>query len=120
MRQRREMTNEDWISAACNVAMGAFLGLAINGLLQIFLSGFWQLAVVIAALCAAAVLVLVLFDGLLGRLVDRLFPSGVRSPRVPRLEGRKPLLRLLSVPAGLVAGFGLGQAGLADPILAMI
>ena len=69
MSERRGMEPEDWLGAGFNVAIGLFLGLALNGLLQLVVDGFWPLALIVAVLSAGAVLVLFAFDGLVGRLI---------------------------------------------------
>lgn len=60
------------------------------------------------------------FDQALDRLFDRLFPSGVRPARVPAPSRRKPLIRTLSLPAGVVLGVLAAALGLSDVILAVI
>jgi hypothetical protein len=56
---------------------------------------------------------MVVFD----KLFDRLFSIGVRPARKPQAQGRTPLPRLLSLPAGVVLGVVLARLGLATTIL---
>jgi hypothetical protein len=119
MSERRGMEPEDWLSASFNVAAGLFLGLALNGLLQLVVDGFWPLALTVGALSAGAALLLIAFDGLLDKLTDRIFPSGVRPSQSPQKDRRKPIARLLSLPAGILLGVILAQLGLTQAILGM-
>jgi hypothetical protein len=54
------------------------------------------------------------------KLLDRLFPIGVRPAPKPQTSGRTPLPRLLSLPAGVVLGVVLARLGLDDTILGML
>lgn len=119
MSVRRGMEAGDWINASVNVVIGVFLGIAVNGLAQIFMTGFWQLAVFIVIVTGVAVLFLFMFDGLLNRVSEQIFPSGVRPAHRPQPEGRKPIARLLSLPAGMVLGVILAQLGLTQTILGL-
>jgi hypothetical protein len=119
MSERRGMEPEDWLGAGFNVAIGLFLGLALNGLLQLVVDGFWPLALIVAVLSAGAVLVLFAFDGLVGRLIERLLPSGIRPSQSPQKEHRKPMARLMSLPAGILFGVILAQFGLTQTILGL-
>jgi hypothetical protein len=107
----------DWMSAAFNVAIGLFLGLALSGLLALVADGFWVVALAMAVIGAGAALAVLAFDHLLTRATDRFFPSGIQPAANPKPRGRKPMARLLSLPAGLVLGMGLAQLGLTRAIL---
>jgi hypothetical protein len=115
MSERRSMDGEDWLSAGFNVVVGLFLGLALNGLLQIVVTGFWPVAAIMVVLALGFFLVYWLFEG----LIVRPFFSGVRRDQGTLPEGKKPLGRLASLPLGLVLGFLLAQLGLTGTILAM-
>ncbi len=87
-------------------------------IVQLVTDGAWGMALIVVML-GVALLLLIYFDGLIGRLLDRIFPSGVRSATPPR-DDRKPLVRRLSLPAGLVLGVFLALFGLADTILGLL
>ena len=117
MSERRDMEPLDWMSAAFNVAIGLFLGLALNGLLALVADGLWFVAVSTVVIAAMAVLALLTFDGLLGRLIHRFFPGGVRPAASAKPRGRPPTVLLLSLPAGLALGLILAQLGLTRTML---
>jgi hypothetical protein len=106
----------DWANAAINLVIGVLLGSAADGLVQLATTAFWPLAVVIPLLFAGVFL----FSWVLDMLTDRLFTIGVRPARTPKEEGRTPLLRLLSLPVGLVLGVALARLGLDETILGAI
>ncbi len=111
------MEAADWLNAAVNAVIGLLLGLVLHGLMQLVTDGAWGMALIVVML-GVAMLLLIYFDGLIGRLLDRIFPSGVRSAATPAQDDRKPLVRRLSLPAGLVLGVILALFGRADTILA--
>ena len=116
MSERRSMQIGDWFTAAINLVIGVLLGSAADGLVQLATTAFWPLAVVIPLVFAGVLL----FSWVLDLLTDRLFAIGVRPARKPKEEGRTPLLRLLSLPVGLVLGVALARLGLDDTILGAI
>jgi hypothetical protein len=59
------------------------------------------------------------FDGLIGRLTERVFPSGIRPSQSPQKKRRKPMTRLISLPAGMLLGVILAQFGLTQTILGL-
>jgi hypothetical protein len=120
MSERRGMEAEDWLSAGFNVVIGLFLGLAVNGLLELIVDGFWLFALIVAVLGAGAAWVLLAFEGVMDRLFERIFPSGIRPSQSPRPERRKPIARLMSMPAGILLGVILAQMGLTQAILGMM
>jgi hypothetical protein len=110
----------DWMSAAFNVGIGLFLGLALNGLLGLVADGFWVVALAMAVIGGGAALAVLAFDQLLTRATDRIFPGGIQPAANPKPRGRRPMARLMSLPAGLVLGMGLAQLGLTQTILGLI
>lgn len=110
------MTFGDWFNSLCNIVIGLFLGLATHGLANLIGAGLWVSALILVVPFA----LLMFFDQTLDRLFDRLFPSGVRPARVPAPSRRKPLIRTLSLPAGVVLGVLAAALGLSDVILAAI
>lgn len=113
------MEPADWLNATVNVAIGLFLGLALNGLLQLVADGAWAVAAIIAGLSVGVAVVLIFFDGLIGRVFERVFPSGIRPAHSPGAEAPKPISRLLSLPLGMVLGVILAQLGLTNAILGL-
>ncbi len=116
MSERRKMQAGDWANAAINAAIGVLLGSAADGLVQMATTEFWPVALIITLLSVGLFFLVVLSD----KLLDRLFSIGVRPARHPRAEGRKPLLRVLSMPAGFVLGVVLARIGLDGAILGVI
>lgn len=110
------MRTIDWFNAAVNVVVGVLLGIVIAGLVQLVTTGFWLVAILIPTLFAG----LLLFDGLIDGLIDKVFPSGIRSARKPQVQRRAPLLKRLSLPVGIVVGVALAQAGLGDKLLGIL
>jgi len=103
----------DWFNAAINLVIGILLGSVINDLLQLVASGSWHMALVILFLAAGLFLFIVLSD----KLLDRLFQIGIRPAKTPQAPRPKPLLRVLSFPAGLVLGVVLSALGFDRAIL---
>ncbi len=97
----------DWFNAAVNLVLGVLLGLVIDGLAQLVTTAFWPVVVIIPLLFFA----ILLFDGLIDGLVEKVFPRGVRPARKTRPAKRTPLPRRLSLPVGLVLGVALARFG---------
>ncbi|MFK7914114.1 MAG: hypothetical protein AB8B93_09385 [Pseudomonadales bacterium] len=106
---------KDWLNAAVNLVIGLLLGLAVFYLGQLVTTGSWLLALSIVILSAG----LWLFEGLLDRVMEKIFPSGIRPARSPKRRAT-PLPRRLSMPAGLVLGAALAWLGWSDKILGML
>jgi hypothetical protein len=117
MSERREMEPLDWMSAAFNVAIGLFLGLALSGFVELVADGFWFLAVAAAVIGGGAALALIIYDGLFRRAFDWIFPGGVQPAANPAPRRRAPLVRLMSLPSGILLGVVLAQLGLTQTIL---
>jgi hypothetical protein len=96
-----------WANALVNFVIGVLLGVAINGLARLMLSGAWVAVFTLLALFAALFLIVWLHD----RLGETLFPSGIRPARKPRRGRQTPLFRRLSLPLGLVIGVVLAVLG---------
>jgi hypothetical protein len=110
------MQGGDWVNAAISVVIGVFLGSAADGLVQLATTAFWPIAVITPLLFAGLFLFMLVLD----RLLDRLFSIGVRPARKPKEEGRTPLPRLLSLPAGVVLGVVMARLGLDTMILGVL
>jgi len=111
LRDQRTATLLDqighWAMASVNFVIGVLLGVAINGLARLMLSGAWVAVFTLLALSAALFLIVWLHD----RLGEKLFPSGIRPARKPKRVRKTPLFRRLSLPVGLVLGILLAALG---------
>ena len=116
MSERRKMELNDWINAAFNLLIGALLGSVSYGLMQLVASGWWLMAVILIVLGGGLFLFMVLYD----KLFDWLFLSKMRPARNPQPELPKPLLRILSLPAGFILGILLAVLGLDRTILDLL
>lgn len=58
-----------------------------------------------------------LFDNVINRFFDWMFPNGIKPAKNPPANERKPLARLLSLPCGIVLGVFLAELGLSDTLL---
>jgi hypothetical protein len=111
MQERPSMEPGDWFQAAINGVIGVFLGIATHGLVQLVAIGAWWMALILVVLGVGYFFFVQLAD----KLFDWIFPSGIRT--VGKRRGQpKPLLRVLSLPAGLLVGIALAGLGL-DTVL---
>ena len=108
----RSMQAGDWLHVVLYGVMGLFLGIALEGIVRLLTTGYWLVALLIPLLFCGVLLL----DSLLDRVVDRLFPGGVRRVLKSTERRRTPWPRRLSLPAGLVVGLVLGRLGL-GPVL---
>jgi hypothetical protein len=92
------------------------LGVAFYGLVQLITTGFWSLAIIIILGIAG----FWLLDGIIVRIVDWLFPTGIRAPRKLYEKAKAPVIRLLSFPLGFVSGGILAHLGLGNSLIEMI
>ena len=116
MTERRKMGIGDGFNTVINVLIGALLGSAAYGLLQLVASGAWLMAMILVLLGGGLFLFMVLSD----KLFDRLFRIGIRPPKNPQPQPPKPLLRVLSLPLGFLVGVVLALLGLDRTILALL
>lgn len=116
LAEKPVMQAGDWINATVNIVCGVFMGVAAERLIRLTTTDFWPLAVLISLLAAGLIFYVSLFDS----LVDRVFSSGIRPAHKPQTVRRVPLLRRLSLPAGLVFGVVLASLGLGDGLLGWI
>lgn len=113
MADRREMQPRDWVDSVFFLLIGAILGSVAEGLSLLVTSSFWPVAVIILLVILGALLSEFLID----KLIDRIFPSGVRAVYEPEKKGRRPLILLLSFPLGFVLGVILSKLGLDGTII---
>jgi hypothetical protein len=106
--ERRKMGVGDWINVAFSLSIGILLGAAIFGLVQLVADGFWVTALVAILISAGLFLLMEVSD----KILDRLFTIGVKPASVKYPQGRKPLLRSLSLPGGFVLGLLMAMLGL--------
>ncbi len=93
----------DWASAVVNLVIGILLGMALYGLVQLTFAGAWVLVLSLVALGVGLLFIVLLHE----RLGNWLFPSGIRPAHKPEKPRKKPLVRRLALPAGLVVGLVL-------------
>ena len=111
-KQNKEsaMKTSDWFDAVMNVVIGVFLGVAMVA------SGSWFIAVLIPL----SATVLFFYMSLSDRLIDKVFPSGIRPAHKSKKTRKNPLAKRLSFPLGLVLGIVLAALGLGDRFLGWI
>jgi hypothetical protein len=103
----------DWLNAATLLIIGVLLGIAIDAMAQLATTPYWPLVILIPLMFGGVLLL----DGLLNRLANRIFPSAIRTVGKSESKPRKPLALLLSLPAGLILGIVLARFGLANTVL---
>ena len=117
MRERHKMEIGDWFHAAINLLIGVLLGSVAYGLAQLVASGAWLMAVILVVFGAGLFAFMLLFD----KLSELVFPIGaIRPAKDPKPRPPKPLLRVLSLPAGFVLGVALAVLGLDQAILGLL
>ena len=105
----------DWLNAAVNLAIGVLMGIALAYSIQLVSTGYGLMAVVTLVFVGG----LLLFERLLDKFIEKVFPSGIRPARKPT-KRPAPLPRRLSLPAGLVLGVVSVQLGWSEAILGLI
>lgn len=106
----------DWFNTVINVLIGALLGSVAYALAQLVASGSWLFALIIVVLGAGLFGFMLLSD----KLFDLFLPSPIRPAKNPEPQARKPLPRVLSLPAGFIVGVVLAALGLDSAILALL
>ena len=116
MSNRQEMRPSDWGNSAVNIVIGVFLGLAAVGMAELILGGNWFFVVLVVVLFSGVML----FDRGLERLWDWSYRIGTNRVPPRKVARRKPWIRRLSLPAGLLMGVVLSLVGLGDTILSLL
>jgi hypothetical protein len=116
MKESRRMQASDWFNAVINLIIGLLLGSFVDGLVQLVATGLWLSAGIITLLFGGLFLAMLVFD----KVTDRLFSIGIRPAPRQQVKGRTPLLRLVSLPMGVLLGVLLARLGLDDKILGMM
>lgn len=104
------MTFGDWANSAVNLVIGCFLGTAAYGIIKLSTTSFWPLAIMIPLLFFGIFVI----DLALDRIFHAALPGGTKPATKPK---KKPVLRRLSLPTGLVIGFLLAWVGIGQPLL---
>jgi hypothetical protein len=78
--------------------------------------GAWMMAMILLLLGGGLFLAIALFD----KLFDRLFTVGIRPARNPQPQSPKPLLRVISLPLGLILGVVLAVLDLDGAVLGLL
>lgn len=112
MRARQKMQMFDWIIWVCLAAIGVYLGLAIDAMVDLARMGAWQSIIVTLALFVGWI---VLF--LLLMRVFEFISTGSFSPPKQLQKRRKPLALLFALPVGITIGLIGAQIGLQDLLL---
>lgn len=114
MENRRKMMLGDWFNSAALCIVGLYLGLVVYGMSQLIGTAFfWPMLVFIMIIWG----IICLFDNVVSRFFDWIFPSGIKPARTAPAKERKPLASLLSLPCGIVLGVILAELGLRDTFL---
>lgn len=107
------MNMGDWFNSIAFLAVGIYVGLAVDGILKLDWVIFWIFAIGMPIVFW----VFIALSGMIDGLIDRILPGGIKPARNPRPKERKPLLVLFSLPAGVVAGLVGARFGLAGLLL---
>lgn len=108
MANRRKMQAGDWFNGTALLAVGVFLGLALDGMSDLVGTAFWPLIIIIPVLFGAVFVFAQVFEG----MIARIFPSGIKPAAGHQKNEQRPLALVLSLPCGLVLGVIGGQMGL--------
>ena len=106
----------DWLNTTVNFLIGILLGSVAYGLVQLFASGSWLMALMLIVLGGGFFLFMVLSD----KLFDKVFPIGIRPAKNPTPQPPKPLLRVLGLPFGLMVGVVLAFLDLDGALLGFL
>lgn len=112
MRKRQKMQTFDWFNFAALVAVGVFLGLAIDGLFALATMGAWGSILMIIALSAGFIVVYLILE----RVFEFISTGRLSAPRQLQ-KPRKPLVMVFGLPLGIIIGIIGAQFGLADLLL---
>lgn len=120
LNKRRKMELGDWFNAVANLVIGILLGFVAFGMVQLVARSAWSMIVVLLAF-GGGLYALMMLDEKFSRWFDRLFGgASIRSAKNPKPEPPRPLMRVWSLPLGLLAGVVLARLGLDSTLLALI
>ena len=106
----------DWFHAGVLAVVGVLLGSAALNFLQLAIRGAWMLMLITALFFAAMFLIVMLTD----KLYSVFLGPGIRPAPGGNAGERKPLLRILSLPAGMLVGAFMGLLGWDRVLLAAL
>ena len=112
MKKRQKMQTFDWFHWAALVAIGVFLGLAIDGLVDLATVGAWGSIIMILGLSAGGLV----FYFLIERVINFISIGRFSEPQQLQ-KPRKPLALSFAPPNGIIIGVIGAQFGLANLIL---
>ncbi|MCK0095271.1 hypothetical protein MWU60_06785 [Yoonia sp. F2084L] len=112
MKQRQKMQTFDWFNWLALVAIGVFLGLVIDGFVDLATVGAWGSILMLLGLSAAGVVFYLFVERVMNFISIGRFsqPQQLQKPR-------KPLALHFALPVGIIIGLIGAQFGLADLIL---
>ncbi|WP_157058985.1 hypothetical protein [Loktanella sp. 5RATIMAR09] len=112
MKPRQSMQMFDWLNSIALVAVGVFLGVAIDGLVDLATVGAWGSIIMILGLSAGGLVFYVLIERVINFISIGRFsePQQLQKPR-------KPLALYFALPIGIIIGVIGAQFGLAELIL---
>lgn len=112
MRERRKMQTFDWLNWAALVAIGVFLGLAIDAMVESVKAGYWRTTLFTLFVFGCWFL----FYLFLERLFDFIF-SGRFFATKQKLRKPMPFALVFSLPLGITIGAIGAQFGLNELLL---
>lgn len=112
MRARQKMQIFDWMIWTCLAAIGIFLGLAIDAMVDLARIGAWRSIIVTLALFGGWIV----FYLLLIRVSEFISTGRFSAPKQLQ-KPRKPLALLFALPAGIIIGLIGAQVGLQDLLI---
>ncbi len=112
MSKRQEMQTFDWLNWAALVAIGVFLGLAIDGMVDLAATGSWRSIIIILGVFGCWYIFYLLSE----RLFQFISTGRFSAPK--QLQARpRPLALLFGLPFGIIIGVIGAQLGLGDMLL---
>jgi len=112
MHERQKMQSFDWLIFVCLVAVGTYLGSAIDSMIDLARAGSWWSILFVLFLFACALA----FYLLSGAVLEFLSTGRFTAPKQLQ-KRRRPLALLLAVPAGIVIGIIGAQFGLTEMLV---
>ena len=101
-----------FIDIASLLGLGVFIGIAGDGLINLYKAKAWAYVAILLALAFSYIIVVFVVDKLFGKI----FPSGVKRIYKPKTQKDFNLLKLLSLMIGCLCGYALAYLGLGNAI----
>lgn len=105
-----------WFDAVWRVMLAVFFGYAIGSLARLSSIPLWLAAIIVLLLFYGSVMI----EGVVDRLMDRFFPSGIRRAAKPRDRDSVSFMQRLRLPMALLVGICLAWLGVLDALLKLI